>query len=567
VKFTAKTTVLLLVIVGCLVYVNSIFNNFIGDDLSQIVENSTIRSLKNIPSFFTSSSFSNGNSELTGIYYKPLQTLSFSILYQLFGINPIGYHIYQVLLHIANAVIVLLFASRLFKKHIAFLLSIIFLIHPINSQTVMYISSTQDVLFFFFGMLALLWLMTFSSTRAIVVSSILLFLSLLSKESGVLFLGICTLYVFMFQKKRRLWFVICNAGIFLSYLFMRFHSVGLLTRSLSSPIDVASFSERLLTMPKIFFTYLKIFVFPFHLSSSYQWVVRQITLSDFFLPIAVDLLFIGMIGSLAIQLYRTNRTSNGFKIFMFFVAWFFTGLLIHLQIIPLDYTLTESWFYFPIIGLLGMIGVVLERLNVFIVNKRVITVIAIVLLLLAARTVVRSFDWRDDLRLASVDIRVSPESYDLENLIGLGLLRNGQIYDAKRHIERSIQLYPYITNYINLGLVYIYLQDYVNAKEAYMKSLQFGDYAPSYEALGSLTIVTGGPRQNIEFLTMALAKFPQNPKLWQYLAIINYQQGNKEEAKGNITKAYSYDPSQNTGAIYNMIMLDQPLKLNIQPSK
>lgn len=567
IPLTTKKAFLIIFIVGIFVFFNVIFNNFVGDDTAQIVENPSIQLLKNTGSFFTSSTFYNGgNQNQAGVYYKPIQTLSFSFIYTLFGPNAAVFHIFQIIIHILNAFILFLFLKHIFNRSYSLLLSLIFLIHPINSEAVFYISALQDMLFFFFGILAI-WLLTaFQSKKVLIFIALFLFLSILSKETGILFICASILYTLIFLRKRFYPLLALNVLIFMVYLLLRVNSVGLLTKSLAAPIDRANLTERLLSMPEILFTYLKIFIFPLNLSSSYQWVVRQIATSNFLLPLLVDLLFIGAIFYFGAVFYK-NHSEKNFRVFLFFAIWFLIGMVIHLQIIPLDATLAERWFYFPIIGLLGMIGILFDVFSFRVNYKWSFAISVMLVMLLSIRTFIRSFDWRDNMTLASRDIKVSPEAYDLENIIGLNLLQKGQIYEAKAHIERSIQLYPYLTNYINLGLVYINLGDYPKAKEAYIDSLKYGDYSRAYEALGSLTLVYGDSKQNINFIKGALMKFPNDAKLWLYLAILDYQYGSRDEAKEAISKAYNYDPSQNMSIIYDMIIDDQPLRLNIQPAR
>jgi tetratricopeptide (TPR) repeat protein len=122
-------------------------------------------------------------------------------------------------------------------------------------------------------------------------------------------------------------------------------------------------------------------------------------------------------------------------------------------------------------------------------------------------------------------------------------------------------MYPYFTNYNNLGLIYLSLGDYPKAKEAYLNALKFGDYYLIYENLGGLTLVTGDPNENIDFLTRTLKKFSQDPKIWLYLAIVEYRQQNVKEARVAIANAFYYDPNVTSTTVYNDIMSGKPLNI------
>ncbi|MCM8809443.1 MAG: hypothetical protein NC934_04645, partial [Candidatus Omnitrophica bacterium] len=86
-----------------LVYLNSIFNPFIWDDLSLIHENFFIRSFKFLPLFFKTDIFLS-----TSNFYRPIQTLSYSLIYKLFRLNPIGYHLLNIFLHSGCAILIYL---------------------------------------------------------------------------------------------------------------------------------------------------------------------------------------------------------------------------------------------------------------------------------------------------------------------------------------------------------------------------------------------------------------------------------------------------------------------------
>src|SRR5690349_12296601 len=142
-------------VVALLVYGKSLFNGFVGDDYAQIISNEAIKQGDAIFSIFAKGTFATGGAGggLGGIYYKPLMTFLFALIYNAVGLNSFAFHALSLLTHIAN-VILLFFVSRNFfrvaKFHYAqasaFLLSLIFLIHPGNSETVLYIADMQDLL-------------------------------------------------------------------------------------------------------------------------------------------------------------------------------------------------------------------------------------------------------------------------------------------------------------------------------------------------------------------------------------------------------------------------------------
>lgn len=561
VPFTSIKAVCLIILLGLVVFFNGLFNAFVGDDLGQIVENPLVHSLGNISKFFTGSTFYNGNAQtLIGNYYRPLFVTFFSGIYSFFGPNYLFFHLFQILLHIGNAILVFLLFKLFLKRPIAFVLSLIFLVHPINSETALYISDTQEVLFFFFGMLYLLLANSFQNQKTFITANIFLFLSLLSKETGVLFLFITNTYVFFLQKKHFVNALVSGVSVFGIYLLMRLHAIGILSRPSNSSIAQFPLFQRLLNVPSMFFYYLKTFVLPIDLASSYQWVYKQIDFNHFIFPLFIGLLFLGVVGYFGF--YIRKHKSKNFIPYIFFCVWFFVGMGIHMQIIPLDATVAEGWFYFPMVGLLGMIGIITQTYFKFLNKFLVIILVSIILFLLSIRTFIRTFDWRNELTIATHDLKVSKDAWGLENELSYAYFKNGRFEEARVHAQKSVQLHPFITNYINLGAAYFSLKDFPKAKQAFMQSLKYGDLYQTYENLGFLSLSYGDPIENIDFIkNVALKKHPQDGKLWFYLSVLEYNFGDKEVAKNAIGKAYLYDQSMQIIGTYNAIMNNKPVKI------
>src|SRR5260221_1883297 len=146
---TTKKAIVWLIIIGLLVFANSLFNAFVWDDKTYVIGNSQQLGL-NIPNLFGSNLFNS-----TG-YYRPLPAIYFAMLYSLFGQVPFFYHLLQIGIHIGNAILVFLLFKSFFRKHIAFALSLIFLVHPMQTEAVIYIAQTESISFFLLGMTALL---------------------------------------------------------------------------------------------------------------------------------------------------------------------------------------------------------------------------------------------------------------------------------------------------------------------------------------------------------------------------------------------------------------------------
>ena len=308
--FTEKKIVASLIILGFVVYANSLFNPFVGDDDSQIVSNPLVHSITNIPKLLFGEVYNIGPANNLNVnYYKPLLPVTFAIIYSIFGESSFFFHLFQVTLHIANTIILFLIFRRIFARNLSIFLSLIFLVHPINSETVIYISALQDVMFLFLGLLAF-YLYTFKriSVKKIVAINLLLFVSLLSKETGFLFFVILVIYGYLFRNKNFWKHTPYFLATFIVYLFMRFASTGIRIDQLKeAPIMYEPFISRIINLPSIFFFYIKTFFFPNNLITLQNWVIREVNFSSFFLPLIIVSVFILLVVALGIFLYQKSR--------------------------------------------------------------------------------------------------------------------------------------------------------------------------------------------------------------------------------------------------------------------
>jgi tetratricopeptide (TPR) repeat protein len=418
-----------------------------------------------------------------------------------------------------------------------------------NEEVAAYISNYQDLLFFFFGMLALIFSTRGKSKFADLKVFILLSLSLLSKETGIIFCFINLAYVSIFNRERLKTTVIYTVLLITSYAFVRTNAVGF-----KAPHDFrigrVSLSARLINIPKMTFFYLYTFVFPINLAVSYDWIVSRFSFLDFFLPISMLIVFFS--GVLFAGKKLIEKNTHQFKLFLFFTLWFLLGLSIHLQIIPLDGTVAVRWFYLSMVGILGMIGIVIQQ---FITKKNAKTILLIVAVIIigifSLRTIIRNSDFKDNLTLMCHDANVSHDNFSLENSCGVSLLAVGSLDAAQIHLERSVALAPYFgTNYWGLGAVLGRKAEIYKNKNLYDRSviafktaITIEPSIPwSYESLGYLYSRYADTETARTFLKSSLKKFPNDYTLWLHFAYEEYKAGDSKTALQAITNAYILNP-------------------------
>jgi protein O-mannosyl-transferase len=528
----------IIIVVGIIVFSNSLVNGFVGDDFGQLVENQYVRSLANIPSFFAGSTFDYGNG-MTGIYFRPMVLTVFTVMRAIFGLRPFFFHLLQLTVFIANAILVWIILARFFSKNLALGLALVFLVHPLNQDSAAMIANFQEVGFLFCGLAGLYITITNKTRWASLKTFGFLGLSLLFKESGLALVAINLVYVGLMSRERLKKTFLASVILVTVFELVRYHAVGWgFVTTHNYHLARLPLALRLLSMPKIITYYFSTFVFPKDLAINYDWVVTKTTLGNFVLPLLIVLFLVGL------TWWGSKRNRN----FLFFAIWFWIGLGLHVQIIPLDATVAPHWFYFPIVGLLGILGQVAQQIK----YKKAYTYLFILGLgLLSVRTIVRNTNFMDNLTLMCHDADLTHDNFALENSCASGLLRVMKYDEAQKHAELSVKLAPYYgANWLVLGTIYggqaekdKNRETFKLAEAAINKAVEINPDSPwAVEVMGYLYAYHKDFGVAKKYIEEALNKFPDDYKLWLYLSITEYHAGDVVLATAAVKKAYALNP-------------------------
>ncbi len=506
---------------------------------------------------FQSGTFYNGQ-HLTGIYYRPLMSTVFALIYTVFGAHPVAFHLVQLGLCTASAFILYLIFTRFMKPALALGLALIFLVHPLNSQAAFAIPSMQDALFFFFGILSLWVLMNYRSANGRWAAAGCLLLALLSKETAVVFIVIALLYLFLFERKRVYEFVKILVLPIVLYAALKINAVGLNGKQNGAPIDNLHLAGRLMTDPAIILFYITKFIFPWKLATGYYWTYPAFSVRHVLVPLVIDLAVIALFVYLGWRV-RRRLPKTKYRAYLFFAGLAAVSVLPYLQVIPLDMTVCEDWFYPSVAGVLGMIGIASSTVKLKVRPDWLILAAVVLIGGLGIRTAVRGTDYRSQYVLARRDLAVSKEDYSAMNDIAQGLTSQGKFQAAAAYAQRSVDIYPAVSNYNNLGVARQQAGNYKGAEAAYNQALKYGSLSEVYENLGQIELAYGQPPSNLQFFQKAINAYPQDYKLWLYVAILYGAEGKTADAKIAIANAAKYGPLPQI--LYDDIMKDQPFEL------
>jgi len=540
------------------VYFNSLFNPFIWDDLYLIVKNPFIKNFKFFHFYFTKGIFAGAFPYKEIKFYRPLQSLSYSIIYHISGLKPFSFHLFNILLHILNSILLFKILSEIFEKKIAFFSSLLFGIHPLNTEAITYISGTADPLFFFFCLLSIIFFL-----RGKYFLSYLFFVfSLLSKEMGLItpFYLLVILYGRGEENKKNLKMIVPFFLIIILYVIFRFNFTNV-----SQKISI-HFKYRFLTSFKSFLYYLSLILSPYklHMERSLRWVLRFTDigfLSGFFVFIFSIFL-----------VFKFKRNRKFIFPYLLFLINFFTvsGILVQLNA-----NFSEHFIYSGIIGILIYLPLLLKK---FIKKEKIFTfLLCILCLIYGIRSILRNFDWKNPEKffektgkeanypkrvkdqLAFIllnkgnykkayeilknEVEKNPDDEDISLNYGASLIRLGKYQKAEEVYKKILKINP--ENYEvfhDLAIIYEKKKDYQKAKKYLLKAIEINPYyAEGYYQLGKINYIKGEIKKAEEYLEKSIEIDPDYAYSYNLLGII-YTKRNPEKTFLYFKKAVEIEP-------------------------
>lgn len=555
--------------VGFIAYFNSLFNGFVWDDEEQIVLNPIIKSFAYLSEIVSGATFQSGGAGLTGYFFRPFLTLWFMINHAIWGLHPFGFHLLQLLFHLINGLLVFKLIKKLFeltefkyRNIVATLLALVFVVHPAINEGVVYISAVNDLMYTFLLLVSFNLILNWSkkgvSIKKLVILALLLLSALFFKEPAIVGILIILALSFIFKLKIPKSVYLTLFITFLSYLFIRFILVQTpLVHPMYAPISEATLGQRLMTVPSVLLYYLRSIFYPDNLAISIHFVTYNFSVNQFLLP------FIFCLGLFLTTLFIAYKSQN--KLIILGIVWIVLGLGPVSNIYPLDMTVASRWLYFPFVGFLILFAGLLQVLS----KNKISLFVAVLLIIclyippLFVRNIVRNSDWKNGLTLYSHDLKIMGDSFDLENNLGVELVRANRYEEAKGHFLRSIELQPkwhFTQN--NLGAVYEHEGDYAKAKQQYLKVLESGDYYLAHENLANLLLFHESTESAKIAAENSLKKLPNNSRLWLILAIAQYQLGDKEQALISAKNSYYLQPSQEAYYMVSRLSQNLPIEFN-----
>ena len=446
--------------------------------------------------------------------WAPLHILSYAADYALFGPRPAWFILENLVLHAANSILVGVLVLRLGGPWAAAVVAAaVFAVHPVQVESVIWISQMKNVLAMTFLSTAhhcyLLEDSSLARRRLWRALSLFATAAALLTKSVAVVLPFALLLLDAARGRARsaaqavvdkLPFLALAAGTAIVAVVSQSSEAG----GGRAPYPGGSPLSAFLTMATVLPRYLANVSWPSTLSAAYSPAIR----AGFDGTVAAALVLAFALLLAGVLLRRRQPR------LLLWYTLFFLGLLPVSQIIPLVTLMNDRYLYFPMIGASALVGEGvahgLRRLDGA-PRRALIAASAMGLALLAYTAHARTKVWRSDLALWSDAVGKEPQAGHAWYNLGRAQEATGAFGDALTSYERSIQIEP--------------------------------DAADALVNAAAMHIRLGSPGEAARLLDRAV-RFPRAPyEAWFNLALARYQMGEPELAKEPLARALALEPT------------------------
>jgi len=511
-----------------LVYSNTFKNDFIVDDYSFIVDWPLIQDLGNLPEFFGPNNQPKGEEGV----YSPIKTCFHALNYNLWGLNPFGYHLVALIIHLFGTLLVYRISYQLvLNGSVAFLCGLLFGLHPIHVEAITFLTASIDTLGIVFLFASFYFYIEYQNNNSRGVATYLysLFfavLAIFTHELAVVLPLLFLLYDFCLNQntspKSKVFLRISPYFIFaLIYIGLKSIILGSIARG---EYLFGSFYLTMLVIIKALAKYVIILLFPFQLSLNpeisrgiyavdWQYFDREAVLLQSFFDAQALLSFV----LTAVIIYFAVKFWKKKPLHSFCVGWFYISLLPVLNIIPSESYFAERYLYPGSFGFCLGLAIFLNSLYHNKGSKLLklsgkwlsIGIISVILVFYSARTVMRNFDWHDELTFYQAEAHVNPDHPIIQRDLGAIYLQNRRLTEALKHLQKAIALRPSDEDaHFALAEVYTKLEDLPKARKSYLKAIDINsDFAEAYYNLGRIHARLGEMNMARKSLAKAIRLF------------------------------------------------------------
>jgi tetratricopeptide (TPR) repeat protein len=536
---------LIIIILVIATYWPTFSGDFILDDHALIKNNRFIQESQPLFKYFIQEDGVASEKDLgiyhTG-YYRPLINLTYRVDYLVWGMDAQGFRITNVFLHIMCCFLLLFFFAIFLEKNVALFTTILFSLHPVNTEAVSFIVSRNNVIvaIFFLGALTAYIKAWEKDNLYLYIFSILFFTgAIFSKEFGLMLIPLFFLYQRLLTNKK-------NNSIkeIISYIpFLLVAATYLILRKIVTDSSLTQLHQenlwsRIFYVPVLIYDNIKIIFLPYNLHILY----KDFPTSSFSWP---NIIYVLSFIFLILIIWKVRKK----RMMIFSILAFFICLFPVLNIIPTSSVslISMRWLYLPMIFLFMGLGIFINKALLW---KRDLTksILIVIIFYMGGYTYILNKGlWHDD------DTLIKQEVLGFDNVlfyseIANKYLNNKDYYEADKYFKIAIEEFPFqASNYINYSALMIETGRPDNAinilKKAKSLVMTYHEQGQWYNNMGMALWVEGDMEAALEQLNKAVIRAPEEEIFWANIGAAYGMKGEYKKSINVLKKGASFLPN------------------------
>lgn len=491
-----------LAVLAFIAYANTLGHGFALDDRATILGNPYVaKGVAGIPELFSTpyhpNSIQNLQSTHTGDrLYRPLALALYAIEKSVTNLDPTSGHLINALLFCGCVVLLFYFVLGLFgnsRAPLAFITAALFAVHPIHTEVVANLKSSDELLCFFMGILSLNMFIGFVQTGRtwrLAAGGISLLLALLSKETVVSFAVVIPFVFFVYKNEtysRSIAVTACALAAFaiwwgVRYMVFRQYDTYDPVLFMFNPLSGApSVSARIATAFLVMGQYLRLLIAPYPLVCMYSYpAIPFASFGDFWVLLSCAAYLVMLFGAIWLLVRRPKSPLAFAAVFYLTTMALFSNLFVTIGAI-----MAERFLFFGSVGfcLAAATGIesMLDRSGNRSVNglwrSRAAYVFVPVIGLYLTLTINRNSEWQNSLTVLTADVAKAPNDASL--LYSLGneymstvfaaetspLGRQRALESGLSYMRQSLALYAdNVVCHTDMQYAFVQLQQYDSAE-------------------------------------------------------------------------------------------------------
>ncbi len=545
----------LLAIVVILIYADTLTTPFILDDIRNIRDNTHIRvptlSLKNL----LRAGFQSPESS------RPVANISFALNYYFHGFNLVGFHLVNILIHLAAGIFLYFFVKATLKTPvlraqfetcgwIPLFTASIWLLHPLQTQSVAYLVQRMNSLAASFYILSMLFYVKFRLNEGnrgnwpLLAGCVLAgLLAVGTKEISAtlpVFIILYEWYFFQglsFKWARRHFLVLGGIFMLLIIISLIYLDFDPMVRILSA-YKYRDFTlvQRVLTQSRVVLFYLGLLLWP---QPSRLNLDHDVVLSHALTDPMTTLISMAVITALIALAMLTAKRE---PILSYGILWFFGNLVIESSVIGLELVFEHRNYLPSMFVILAMVALVFRYVKPTGVG---VVFLCVVGTLCAVWTFERNSVWSDELSLYRDCAEKSPAKARPHNNYGAILLRRGRLPEAIDELQTALRIKPdYSDAHYNLGNALVKQGNLTEGMYHFSETLRLRPRnVKALNNMAATLVLKEQYPQAIDYLKKALTINPADTALHTNLAIILKKQGDLVDARQHLLRALAINPA------------------------